>query len=81
MSVLNAFADDSGGKAWLITVDARGRNRLQDALEEIADELRNQYTIGYYPGHDLKDGKWHRTQLEAKNPDYRVRYKEDYFGK
>jgi len=81
MTVLNTFADESGGKAWLITLDNRGKNHMQDALDEIADELRNQYSIGYYPSHNLKDGKWHRTQLEAKNPEYSVRYKEDYFGK
>jgi len=80
MAVLNAFADASGGRAWLITLDDR-RNRLQEALDEIADELRNQYSIGYYPGHDLKDGKWHRIELETKNHNYRVRYKEDYLGK
>ncbi len=81
MDVLNTFADESGGKAWQITLDTRGRNRLQDALDEIADELRNQYSIGYYPGHDLKDGKWHRTELNTKNPNYHVRYKGDYLGK
>ena len=80
MSVLNAFADASGGRAWLINSDNR-RTRLQDALDQIADELRNQYTIGYYPTHDLKDGKWHRIELKMKNRAYHVRYKEDYFGK
>jgi VWFA-related protein len=80
MKVLNSFADSSGGKAWLIGADNR-RTRLQEALDEIADELRNQYSLGYYPTHDLKDGKWHRIELTMKNRSYRVRYKEDYFGK
>jgi Ca-activated chloride channel family protein len=80
MSVLNAFADASGGRAWLITSDNR-RTRIQEALDQIADELRNQYSIGYYPTHDLKDGKWHRIELKMKNRAYHVRYKEDYFGK
>jgi VWFA-related protein len=80
MNVLNSFADASGGKAWLITPDSR-RNRLQDALDEIAEELRSQYSMGYYPGHDLSDGKWHRIELSIKNTDYNVRYKQDYLGK
>ena len=80
MNVLNSFADASGGKAWLITPDSR-RNRLQDALEEIAEELRSQYSMGYYPGHDLSDGKWHHIELSIKNTDYNVRYKQDYLGK
>jgi VWFA-related protein len=80
MKVLDTFASESGGKAWLITPDTR-RNRLQDALDEIADELRSQYTLGYYPAHPLNDGKWHRIELTLKDPDYNVRYKRDYFGK
>jgi len=80
MNTLDAFADASGGKAWLITAENR-KTRLEDALDQIADELRNQYSLGYYPTHDLKDGKWHRIELTMKNPSYNVRYKEDYFGK
>jgi len=80
MNVLNSLADASGGKAWLITSDPR-RNHLQDALDEIAEELRSQYTMGYYPGHDLSDGKWHRIELTIKDTDYHVRYKQDYLGK
>ena len=80
MAVLNKFADASGGRAWLITLDNR-RNRLQEALDLIADELRNQYSVGYYPSHDLKDGKWHRIELDTKYREYHVRYREDYFGK
>ena len=80
MSSLESFASASGGKAWLITPDNR-RNRLQDALDQIADELRNQYSLGYYPAHDLNDGKWHRIELKLKYPEYNVRYRQDYFGK
>jgi VWFA-related protein len=80
MGILSTFAEESGGKAWLITSDSR-RNKLQDALDEISDELRNQYSLGYYPGHDLSDGKWHHIELTSKNPDYHIRYKGDYLGK
>jgi VWFA-related protein len=81
MDMLHYFADASGGKAWLITPDTR-RNRLQEALDQIAEELRSQYSLGYYPGHDLSDGKWHRIDLKLKNlDDYHVRYKKDYLGK
>jgi uncharacterized protein YegL len=83
MNVLDALADASGGKAWLLSgnwTDNRGRE-IQDALDEIAAELRNQYNIGYYPPHDLKDGKWHRIQIRAKNKRYHVRARKEYFGK
>jgi VWFA-related protein len=80
MNIMETFATDSGGKAWLIT-GANRRITLQDALDEIAAELRNQYTLGYYPAHDLQDGKWHRIELTLKEKNYVIRYKRDYLGK
>ncbi len=83
MEVLNAFADASGGKAWLLSgawTDGRG-NQVEKILDEIANELRSQYSIGYYPTHELKDGKWHRITIRAKNPRYHVRARKEYFGK
>jgi VWFA-related protein len=82
MRVLNAFADASGARAWLLsgTWSERRGNQIESALDEIASELRNQYNIGYYPTHGMSDGKWHRVEIETKNPRYRVRARKDYFG-
>jgi hypothetical protein len=83
MDVLDSFADASGGKAWLVSggsSENRG-NEIQDALDEIAAELRNQYSIGYYPDHAINDGKWHRIEIRAKDRHYHVRARKEYFGK
>jgi len=80
MNVLETFGTESGGQAWFITPDNR-RSKLQEALDEIAAELRSQYTLGYYPSHDLQDGKWHRIDISLKNPNYTIRYKREYLGK
>ena len=83
MSILDAFADASGGKAWLLSgnwTENRG-SEIQNVLDEIASELRNQYSIGYYPPHDLKDGKWHRIEIRTKDKRYHVRARKEYFGK
>src|SRR5438105_1782340 len=83
MNVLDSFADASGAKAWLVSggsSENRG-NEIQDALDEIAAELRNQYSIGYYPDHALNDGKWHRIEIRARDKRYRVRVRKEYFGK
>jgi len=82
MDVLNAFADGSGGRAWMLAgtwSEARG-NQIERGLDEIAAELRNQYSLGYYPSHPIKDGKWHRIAIRTKNSRYYVRARKEYFG-
>ncbi len=82
MNVLDSFADASGGKAWLLSpswMDNRG-NEVNAILDELAAELRSQYSIDYYPAHPIKDGKWHRIEVIAKNKNYHVRARKDYFG-
>jgi VWFA-related protein len=82
MRILKGLADASGGRAFLLSgawSDSRG-NQMELALDEIASELRNQYNIGYYPQHPVKDGKWHRIDIRTRNKSYFVRAKKDYFG-
>ena len=61
-----------------ISLGDEGKGRL---IPEIANELRSQYSIGYYPTHPLQDGKWHRISISAKNPHYHVRARKEYYGK
>jgi Ca-activated chloride channel family protein len=77
MNVLREFADASGGQAWLVRDNSQDMDKIMDV---IANELRNQYTVDYYPTRPLKDGKWHRVELRTKNTRYTVRARKDYFG-
>ena len=80
MKVLNRFAEASGGKAWEISESAFGKN-MDAVLDTIAGELRSQYSIGYYPNHSVKDGKWHSVRIRMKNPDYFARARKEYLDK
>jgi Ca-activated chloride channel family protein len=77
MKVLNRFGDASGGRAWEISEAAFGKN-MDAVLDTIAAELRSQYSIGYYPTHAMKDGKWHSVRIRMKNPDYVARGRKEY---
>jgi Ca-activated chloride channel family protein len=79
MKVLNRFGEASGGKAWEISEAAFGKN-LDAVLATIADELRSQYSIGYYPDRAPKDGKWHRVMIRMKNPAYTARARKEYLA-
>lgn len=82
MNVLETFADSSGGKAFLLSGTWReGRDRqIGRVLNEIADELRNQYTIGYYPSHSKDDGRFHSLQIRTTSDRYHVRARKGYFA-
>jgi len=80
MKVLNRFGEASGGRAWEISEAAFGKN-MDAVLDTIAAELRSQYSIGYYPTHPVKDGKWHSVRIRMKNPEYAVRGRKEYLDK
>ena len=80
MKVLNRFGEASGGRAWEISEASFGKN-MDAVLDVIAAELRSQYSIGYYPTHPKKDGKWHSVRIRMKNPDYVARGRKEYLDK
>ncbi len=67
MNVLESLATESGGRAFLLTdsVISNG-NQIDKVLTQIADELRSQYTLAFYPTHP-DDGKFHSLKVHTKS--------------
>jgi Ca-activated chloride channel family protein len=80
MKVLNRFGEASGGRAWELSEAAFGK-KMDAVLDTIAEELRGQYSIGYYPNRTVKDGKWHSVRIRMKNPEYAGRTRKEYLDK
>jgi VWFA-related protein len=55
-------------------------DKLSEAFAQIAAELRSQYSIGYTSTNTLRDGKFRRVEIRAKNRDYRVQARAGYFA-
>jgi Mg-chelatase subunit ChlD len=51
---------------------------LPDAFANIAAELRNQYSIGYYPANQARDGKYRKIQVKVARKDVVVRARPGY---
>jgi len=75
MAVLRKFANSSGGRAMLLPEHVSG-SQLDHALTQIADELRSQYTLGYYPA-SPDDGRFHRVRVTTRYG-YTVRTRPGY---
>src|SRR6185295_15146163 len=76
----NELSGVSGGKAFF----PRSAAEMDDIFEQIALELRHQYSIGYKPETFANDGKWHRVKVKVTAPRglprLFVRSKEGYYA-
>lgn len=70
---LREITDDSGGRTEIVR-DARD---LDPAVASIADELSQQYYLGY-PSPGYKDGRWHTIRVEVRDPSLKVRARRGY---
>lgn len=74
-NALRQITDDSGGRTEII----RSFQDLDAATSRIADELRQQYYLGYASSAE-KDGKWHAIRVEVPNQKYTVRARRGYIA-
>jgi Ca-activated chloride channel family protein len=71
---LKMFAEKSGGKF----VATPGGAALRQAFKAIVDELGMQYTLGYEPSDQKKDGKWRAIELRVGRPNLTIRTRKGY---
>lgn len=81
MRTLRALADATGGNAYFLeNAHEGGRDLIDEAAEEVAKELKQQYTLGYYPKDQKKDGGFRQIVVELKDKSLRVRTKRGYYA-
>jgi Ca-activated chloride channel family protein len=61
---LKKIAEVAGGKAYF----PRSMKECDNACIAIANELRKQYSLGYYPTNKDKDGSWREIRVEVSPP-------------
>jgi Mg-chelatase subunit ChlD len=71
---LQEMATRSGGELYR----ADTLRSLPDAFANIAAELRNQYSLGYYPANQARDGKYRKIQVKVSRKDVVVRARPGY---
>ena len=71
---LNDLARNSGGR----TFEANADSNLDAAFAGIAEELRRQYSVGYYPENVGQKGERRQIRVRVKRPNLVVRAKNSY---
>ena len=74
---LNHLATKTGGRLYA----ANDRSQLNAAFSRIAEELRHQYSIGYYPQTTLQSGERREIKVRVDRPDVAVRARDGYVRK
>lgn len=75
-SVANRMASDTGGRV----IDVHNEKTLEKAFDEISEELRSQYVLGYYPTNEKRDGSFRKIQVEIDRPDVKVLARKGYYA-
>jgi Ca-activated chloride channel family protein len=74
---LRSLAQVSGGRAFFV----RDISQLGSVYVQIADELSNQYILGYVSKNETEDGAWRQVNVRVNQPDTTARTKTGYFAR
>ena len=74
--VLKQMADETGGRVFTVG----GKNSLDSIFEQIQQEMRTQYLIGYTPTNSVKDGSYRRIDLRTHEKDMKVQVRKGYYA-
>jgi Ca-activated chloride channel homolog len=76
---LQRVAEETGGKAYF----PDKVTDIHPIVAEIASELRNQYSIGYFSTNSARDGSWRRVNIDLDKkiaPANQIRYRRGYYA-
>ncbi len=74
--VAHKLAEETGGRM----ISVRSEKKLMEAFDEISEELRSQYTLGYYPTNSAQDGKFRKVKVETAEKDLKVLTRKGYYA-
>jgi VWFA-related protein len=75
--VAKKLTDETGGR----TIEVSSEKKLEQAFDQISEELRSQYQLGYYyPPAKAKDGGFRKVKVEVANKDYKVLARRGFYA-
>jgi VWFA-related protein len=75
-SELHKLSDETGGHVYKVD----RKHSLDEVFQELQDEMRSQYSIGYTPTNDAKDGSYRRLDIRLANKDLKVQARKGYYA-
>jgi len=76
VGVARRMTDETGGRL----IDVHNDKDLLQGFDQISEELRSEYSLGYYPTNSKLDGSYRKLRVETKNKDYKVLTRKGYYA-
>ena len=73
---MKRLCEETGGR--VINV-GNNQQKLEKAFDQISDELRSQYSIGYTPTNNKHDGTYRKVEIHTKEG-YKVQSRKGYYA-
>jgi VWFA-related protein len=74
---MKKLAEQTGGR--VIEVGNKPE-KLRQAFEQIQNELRSQYNLGYTPTNTKLDGSYRKVQIRTKDGNYKIQARQGYYA-
>ena len=71
------LAERTGGRVYPVKL----LSDLNGVYKQVADDLRSQYSIGYYPSNKSRAGQWRTIRVETRAREATVRARSGYWAK
>jgi VWFA-related protein len=70
------MARETGGRV----IPVHNDKTLNKAFDEISEELRSQYVLGYTPSNPARDGTYRKIKVEVTQPDAKILSRKGYYA-
>ena len=54
--------------------------KLRQAFDQISQELRSQYNLGYTSTNAARDGSFRKVEIKPKQSDYKIQARSGYYA-
>src|SRR5262249_54197390 len=76
IGTLKKFSEETGGTTFSLSRE----NNFQKIFDQISEELRSQYSLGYVSTNTAKDGKYRQIKIIARGSGLTVKARKGYYA-
>ncbi len=76
INTLKKFSDETGGSTFIVNDE----NNFKRIFDQISQELRSQYSLGYFSTNTAHDGRYRSIKIVARDSSYTVKARKGYYA-